>query len=383
LNVVDAKCFDPAILLRAGTGKSANNNRRKTGRLDWKADVNKVRMEGALKAWSKLSPAQLALTSTTKHAKKHSVPGSTFRDRLAQTNPMAVPSLGRPQLLDTDAKQAVVDSVRRCDQLNAGLDTASILDMLEEAFPHLNRKQLGNAWHHCLKDDPHLTNRIKSQEFSGKRTQALSEMSIRMWFHVRDQLRARHIQQAGDGLYKGKSYTEWMPYFIWGCDEECVLASTSSDKVIGDANKSLHYRTNQDCRKSGTRLASGNAAGDEDVKGPSWYILEGQNVYDHLSQEWLEANGAPKGSILASNSSAYMTIETFGKDAERFYAQVRNGSEVTSNNPHWPIEMQIDGAAGKLFSDVGMRAADRFNISVIKMQSHSSSLCQVFFGLTF
>jgi hypothetical protein len=34
LNVVDAKCFDPAILLRAGTGKSANNNRRKTGRFN-------------------------------------------------------------------------------------------------------------------------------------------------------------------------------------------------------------------------------------------------------------------------------------------------------------------------------------------------------------
>ena len=126
-------------------------------------------------------------------------------------------------------------------------------------------------------------------------------------------------------------------------------------------------------RKSATAMRTGSAAG---AKGPSIYILSKPLKY--LERDYLTKNGAPAGSILTHNSSAYMTNETWDDFVEEFCIALRNIDEVVKKNPDWWLEWHVDGFKSKVNTLHGQATLKKYKICAVQSQSHTSQVNQAF-----
>jgi hypothetical protein len=127
-----------------------DTRRTNTHRVDYHKGPGKEAMEEALRDWGTAEVTYKAgrplrnNMSPGDFAKAHGIPPTTFRKRLANSDPSAAPTLGRPALISFVDQRALVDAVGRLDELNRGKDTGRIIDSIHATFPHLTRDQVGN-----------------------------------------------------------------------------------------------------------------------------------------------------------------------------------------------------------------------------------------------
>lgn len=98
---------------------------------------------------------------------------------------------------------------------------------------------------------------------------------------------------------------ELLPHFIFNVDEEGILASLCSAKILGDKQAHKHETISNSSRVSITALRGGNAAGS---KTASIYLLTGKEIPDEYSEpDLLEDVGSPPGSCVIMTETAFMT----------------------------------------------------------------------------
>jgi hypothetical protein len=287
---------------------------------------------------------------------------------------MVSPPVGRPALLSVTDRRAVADSVVRRDDLNAAKDTGVLVSSLHQAFPQFSRKQMDNHWHHTLKHDSVLSNRVNGEASSLARSGAINEFSQRAWFLTVKNVRTKLVDLS-PGTYKGQTYSDLQKHFVVGCDEEGVQANFNGTRIVGRKGKKLHLTNSDDCRASATVLRTGSAAG---VKGPSMYILAGSKPEPYITTDFLERNRAPRGSIYTVNPSAYMTDSTWDENVEAFADGIRKMDPVIENNPDWWVELHVDGFKSKVNTPFGQEVLRSRRILVVQSPSHSSHVTQGF-----
>jgi hypothetical protein len=260
-------------------------------------------------------------------------------------------------LLSSDNQQAVGDSIKRRDDLNRGRDVKVIVSSLHDTFPVYSRKQLDNHYHNTLKAKDDDIKRMKGESSSARRTAAINEWDQRYWFmtvkHIRQQVCIPQSKGEYQGIiqeHKGKTYEALRLHFIFGCDEEPIQASIHGDYLVGRKKKKIHLINTDDCRQSSTALRCGNAAG---IKGPSLYILQGQEAEKHIDTPFLERNGAPRGSMYTVNPSAYMTDATWDACVGEWCKALRASDPVVASNPDWWVELHVDGFHSKVNTATG------------------------------
>ena len=365
-----------AIHIAAGVGSKS-----RTPYTKWHMDHHKARMDEAVKAF-------MALPETPESGKGHrggmapgkfiksfapGIPSSSFRDRLASEDPLSHRKIGRRTLLSREEQRAVADSVARRDDLNAAKDTHAILTALHQTFPEYTRKQLSNHWHHVLKNDPALSGRVKGDASSLARSAAVNEFAQRAWFLTVKRVRDTLIRLSL-GTYKGKTYKELQKHFIIGSDEEGVQASYNGTHLVGRKGKKVHLYNSDDCRTSGTALRTGSAFGS---KGPSMYVLGGVKAESYIDTKFLEAHGAPRGSIYTCNSAAYMTNATWDENVEAFATALRKIDDVVEANPDWWIEWHVDGFKSKVNTAKGQEVMREYRLAIVQSPGHASHVNQV------
>jgi hypothetical protein len=306
-------------------------------RINYDEPIVRDVMEEAIQTYLQLEPAdplnpliQRGGFSREAWANSKGVKPQTFRDRLDRQDPLAVPRIGRPHLLKCQSEQAIVDGIRRHDQLGHGICTTSIVAALQETFPHLSKMQCDNVWQNTLKHKPGLTKSRSAEGISRARVSAVNEVDQRIWFALLEEER-RQMAVLNTGLYKGHGWAHWhkLGYCIWGCDEECCLACATQKGMIGDSSLRRHLNKSQDNRASCTALRCGSAG--PSGKGPSVYLTHSLPAF--VNAKFLVTNGAPPGSQVFANASAYQTNETWDLLIEGLCKAVRAADEVLRANP--------------------------------------------------
>ena len=116
--------------------------------------------------------------------------------------------------------------------------------------------------------------------------------------------------------------------------------------MYGELQRHKHENHARDERFSVTVLVSGSAAG---IVGPVVIIAEGDKVSAGFeTSAALAAIGAPAGSFVVANASAYMTVATMENIIERFCVALRESDPVVAQHL-WPVRFRgQQGAAGGL-----------------------------------
>ena len=117
-------------------------------------------------------------------------------------------------------KEAIIDACRALDRLHNGKDDSAIIDMLQDAHPQLNRKQVSNAWHRSIKPHGHKLGKYAAQASSKDRSGAVTVPNQTRYYHLVD---AAHDEADAESTKacpldkNGKSWRELSAHFIEKC----------------------------------------------------------------------------------------------------------------------------------------------------------------------
>lgn len=100
--------------------------------------------------------------------------------------------------------------------------------------------------------------------------------------------------------------------------------------------------------------------------------------FHYRAGAFLEAHGAPPGSIYDTNPSAYMTDALWDANVDAFAAAVRLMHPSMMAMPHWVVECHFDGFHSKVLTPYGQKVLRQRNIRVVQSYSHTSHLNQSF-----
>ena len=344
--------------------------------------VRKDSMERAIKE-AKARKVPLLSTELRKIARVHDVPETTFLTRMRKNDPFAIPKLGRPSLTTRESREAVAHAAARADELQQGMSVKMIIDTMEELHPELTRKQLTNVWQHHIKKDPILTGRVVGDQTTDRRANAITELGQRQWFNIVGAVRAdlahKSAQPGVDEDGNEITYKSVLRHFVVGGDEECVLLSSDTGKIIGKKGNKKHLVKAGDSRKSATAFHNGSAAG---VKGPTLFILPGDTQTgvkkSKVYNDFVVKRGAPLNSLVLWNEKAYMTEELWDDNIKQLAQGIRAMDPLIMRNPHWWVEYHLDGFGAHVNTRAAQRELAEHKIAVIQSQSHSSHVNQSF-----
>jgi len=127
-----------------------------------------------------------------------------------------------------------------------------------------------------------------------------------------------------------------------------------------------------------TVLVSGSAAG---IVGPVVIIAEGDKVSAGFeTSAALAPIGAPAGSFVVANASAYMTVATMENIIERFCVALRESDPVVAQHPTFWITLYADQCLAHCKSQKVMATLLQHRIRIVFEEAQSSHAVQVFDG---
>jgi hypothetical protein len=186
----------PAPLATGGTAQTVQR-KVKSRRTVWGAGDNLVKLTGAVQKWD--ATVAEDLERPEEHCKRMqryslevSIPFETFRKyACADKNKRRAlgKTVGRPQVINDNNSQFVVDVMRRKDRGNDGMNRGSAIDMLHDLQPASKRASLARAFDRHLRPTfkDQLTGIVKAQASTSKRCAITVQQQYR-WHRVR----ARH-----------------------------------------------------------------------------------------------------------------------------------------------------------------------------------------------
>jgi hypothetical protein len=186
---------------------------------------------------------------------------------------------------------------------------------------------------------------------------------------VGHQFLADHNTPDGTGV----KYEDVRAHFCWNMDEECWMAEGNSVKIVGSASLSKHERETLG-RTSISLLKCGNAGGDW---GPCVALAAGKTRDPIFTDEFLERNGAPRGSTIIMTETAYMTDGAFDELAENFCQGIRD-APIVRDHPKWWVFMTADGLHAHKMTEAAQRIFAEHKIYLLIEEADNSHVAQPF-----
>lgn len=354
----------------------------KRAQADYSKSYNRDHMNKVIAEYLAL---EIPPTNLTKWCEEEGrmVPVTTFKRRIAQEDPFFHPKPGRPAHLQEDEMDAVVDACLALDIRNNGKDTAPIIRMMVKAFPKLSYAQASNVWHRDIKNRRNNVLERGGAEGSTKaRITSITEDRQRFYHTLVDDVRAatQRMSKQSDPDFDEAEYERLLSHFVGNLDEEGVMAFEGNvQKVVGRRGKPKVIGS-KDNRTSITTVHWGTP----EAVGSSAYLLAGKKkemprLYHGTfgSSEWLQKIGAPAGSKVFLNDSAFMTDETWDSLVLWLVERIRS-LPVVKDHPLWWFTLYLDGFGSHVMTQYAQDLLYAARIAVVKENSDSSQTNQVF-----
>ena len=368
----------PAELAQQGaTAESGAAPKAKRQRVNYSTGEPFERLKKAVSDWDNKAGDYLVETpmSMQRFAQIVRIPYATFSPYVCEDKgkrKVVGIGVGPTSLLDADATQFVADVLRRRDRGNDGVNRREGADLVQDLMPELSRTQAVTAFRRVrAKNDDVLSGIVKANRSTEKRSAITVPQQFR-WHQAVDAAFA-FLREKNTGLTPGgQTFGEVMPYFVFGGDETCLLASDGDVSIIGDKAKPKHDVAAGSSRTSITMYRVGSAAGAD---GPTGFLPPGARKKTGYDDDFLIKHGASAGSTFAMTPTGYMTEEAWVELAPKMAAGIR-AVPVVCDMPDWWVLKIVDGFGPHVSSETAMQIYADHKIVLLKEEGDSSHVNQ-------
>ena len=176
-----------------------------------------------------------------------------------------------------------------------------------------------------------------------------------------------------------------MVYLVFNLDEECLLATGKTVKVVGSGSRTKHENQNGTSRLSISLVRCGCAAA-KDTSGPTFFLIKGSERKPEYSDEFLENNGVAKGSSIIMTENAYLTDKAWSEITKKLTtgirAKVKNIAVQHGVDDDIADQLQVvlalDGFKSHTNNYQQLIDLHKFDITVLCEERDSSHVNQVF-----
>ena len=288
---------------------------------------------------------------------------------------------GRQSWVPKEKQLTIINAVAALDEANDPANHKRIIDMVVNMTggdPHNKEYRLKatRVWHKTIwprgRKMGLLTGTVRAQAGTEGRTAAAAESLQRHWHETVDDAfeRLKQLNQHID------NFDELMPHFIFNLDEECVMASGYTNKVVGSTAKKKHDDNSGTSRVSITSIRTGNAAGDS---GPTFFAMSGQKRHESYTASFLVRNGAVEGSDIIMTPGAFMTDEAWAELVPKLVKGLRSVRVVRDYPDAWVL-ISWDGFKSHTKPTAAIATLHSAKVHVIVENRDSSTYNQVRVG---
>lgn len=165
-------------------------------------------------------------------------------------------------------------------------------------------------------------------------------------------------------------------YFQLNLDEECVMGSEGTVKVISSIFGKKVQKNMDDFKGSISVIRVGSAAG---IEGPVIFLCAGKDkrsIPNNLKGDLSKKHGLPKGSRVVCTPTAYLTDESWLKAVPYICEGIRE-MEIVKDHPEWLLFLTLDGFASHLQSKA-YHIFNKYNIQLVVEDGDTSQTNQAF-----
>ena len=354
---------------------------QKKKRRNWGVGDDRLLMDKAVNDWFEKGELKYddngeEITDYRIYARRECIPVNTFYKYICTNNRRKIGDgrRGKRRILEDEDIKFVGNVCARADRANDGLSRKEATDVIQQLKPNINRFAAARQLSRVVipKNAAAGLIKCKTQKVQGTTSDRTNINTAQQYrWHKNVDMLYDELQEKNTGLCQssGKRFCWVMEHFIIGLDEMCLMSDQHGGlQVIGASDKKKHEKLLQDSRVSITIVRTGTVGG---TTGPTIFLIKGDKVRKHYSDEFLVRNGCAPGSTVIATENAYMTDQAWEKTTVAIVKGYRHLPYV-KENPQWWVAELLDGFKSheNVLAAHQLRAENK--ISSLKEESNTS-----------